>query len=277
MNLKNRILFNLTKKIILKNKNFKGIHNGESCYLFGNAKSLKYYDLSLFNDRVSIGCNSLFLHKDFGDMRMSYYYIGHSFFYYPYWRNIYTGKRERNIIGSLYAAKFRENSDVNIFINVSDYPSLRGENIFYFHNFDQHFTDYVDCSLDGVFSATQSALSGMLGVALFLGFKDVTLVGCDHLLRPKASEHFYEYGMLDEVNSSIMGQEILASAQKFVKLRVVSPSNIYRGDLIPHIQYDELTGQNPQFKENYEIISKDDLSVLINCNLPYSITEDEFK
>ena len=117
----------------------------------------------------------------------------------------------------------------------------------------------------------------MLGMAIYLGFKDVTLVGCDHLMRPKASEHFYEYGMLDEVNSGFIGQEILASAQKFMKLRVVSPSNIYRGDLIPHIQYDELTGQNPQFKENYEIISKDDLSVLINCNLPYSITEDEFK
>ena len=74
MNLKNKILYNLTEKIILKNKKFKGIHKGESCYLFGNAKSLKYYDLSLFNDRVSIGCNQLYLHKDFSEIKMNYYY-----------------------------------------------------------------------------------------------------------------------------------------------------------------------------------------------------------
>ena len=133
MNLKNRFLFNLTKKIILRNRKFKGLHSGESCYLFGNAKSLKYYDLSLFNDRVSIGCNFLFLHKDFGDIGMSYYYNADPFFFYPYWRNLYTGKIERHILGGLFEAKIRENSDVNFFINVFEWKNsssnykIRGE------------------------------------------------------------------------------------------------------------------------------------------------------
>ena len=204
MNLKNRILFNLTEKILLRNKKFKGIHNGESCYLFGNAKSLKYYDLSLFNDRVSIGCNLLFFHKDFSKIRMSYYYNGDPFNFYPFLRDPYTRKIVRHVLGNLYKKKISENSDVNYFINVSDYPIMRGKNIFYAHHFGQQFSDYSNCSLDGVFSANQTALSGMLGLAIYLGFKDVTLVGCDHLLRPKATEHFFEYGRIDQDHSEVL-------------------------------------------------------------------------
>ena len=278
MNLKNRILFQLTEKIILRNKKFKGIHNGESCYLFGNAKSLKYYDLSLFNDRVSIGCNSLFLHKDFSKIGIKYYYRGAPLDYYPFHRNPYTKKIVKHFNGhSLYKKNFHENSDVNFFIDITDYPSLRGENIFYLHNFGQQFSDYSNCNLDGVFSATQSALSGMIGLAIYLGFKDITLVGCDQLLTPKATEHFFEYGRIDQDHSpSVLSEKIVNSAQKFLNLRVVSPNSNYKGHIIEHIQYSDLTGQAEKFKENHEIISDDNLKILRSYNYNYSLTEGEF-
>ena len=277
MNIKNRILFNLTKKIILRNKKFKGIHNGESCYLFGCAKSLKYYDLSLFNDKVSIGCNGLCFHKDFSKIGINYYYNGDAFNFYPFFRDPYTNKIKRWILSDIYKKKFRENSDVNYFINASNYPTLRGKNIFYSHNFGQRFTDYNDCSFDGVFSANQSGLSGMIGMAIYLGFKDLTLVGCDHLMRPRSSGHFFEYGKMDTIfHPEVMGQEVLVSAQKFVDLRVVTPIDDRRGDIIPHIQYDELTGKTLDYKENHEIISDDDLKILSQCCYPYIMTKSDF-
>ena len=278
MNLKNSLIFFLAKNIILKNKKFKDLHMGESCYLFGNAKSLKYYDLSLFSDRVSIGCNSLFLHKDFGHIDCQYYYNGDPFYLYPYWRNQYTRKIEKNVLGALYKKKIREYSNINFFINISDYPAIRGENIHYVHNYGHHFTNYTDCSLDGIFSANQSGLSSMLGMAIYLGFKDITLVGFDSLLIPKASEHFYEYGELDlDHEATELHKEYVKNAQEFLELRVVSPNDSYKGHIIPHIQYDELTGEDLKFKENHEIISNDDLNVLRNCNYNFSITENLFK
>ena len=277
MNKKNSLMFFLAKNIILKNQKFKGLHNGESCYLFGNAKSLKYYDLSLFNDRVSIGCNLLFFHKEFGNIDCRYYYNGDPFFLYPYWRNYHSKKIEKHVLGALFKKKIREHSNVNFFINISDYPTTRGENINYVHNFGHHFTDYNDCSPDGILSANQSALSALLGIAIYLGFKDITLVGFDHLLTPKASEHFYEFGRLDQIHDSAELHKVyLKNAQEFVELRVVSPNDDYVGHIVPHIKYDELTGQKSRFKENQEIISNDDLLILQSCNYNFSITEDEF-
>ena len=278
MNLKNRILFKLTEKILLRNKRFKGIHEGESCYLFGNAKSLKYYDLSLFNDRVSIGCNGLFFHKDFSKIGLSYYFNGDPFYMYPYWRNIYTARIERHILGDLFKKKISENKSINYFLNISDSPISRGENIFYAHHFGQQFNGYKNCRLDGAFSANQNALSGMIGLAIYMGFKDITLVGCDHLMKPKTSEHFYEYGRLDQDHSpSIINEKVIKSAQTFLKIRVLIPNDLYKGHIIPHIQYEELTGKAPHFKENYEIISDADFKILRQNNCGYSITEKEFR
>jgi hypothetical protein len=267
MNLKNKLLYSATKKTLSVNKKLKGLHSGENCYLFGNARSLKYYDLSKFNDKVSIGCNFLFLHKDFEDIRVKYYFNGDPLFLYPYRRNIYTKKIEKNILGKIFAEKVKEYDDTNFFINISDYPNLRGDNIFYLHHFGEKFDDYCNCSLDGVFPASQSALSGMLGIAIYLGFTDVTLVGFDHLLAPKASQHFYEPGGLDQVTtSSVIGEEVLNSAQKFLKVRVVSPNDNYKGHIIPHILYEDLVGYKTKFRENNEIIRYKDLVRLKQSN-----------
>ena len=65
---------------------------------YQKGKSLKYYDLSLFNDRVSIGCNSLFFHKDFSKIGINYYYNGDAFNFYPFFRDPYTNKIKRLLI-----------------------------------------------------------------------------------------------------------------------------------------------------------------------------------
>ena len=277
MDFKNRALYSLSRRIIQRNHRFKNLHSGKSCYFFGNAKSLKYYDLNNFKDKISFGCNSLFLHKDFSNLGVSYYYNGDPLFFYPYWRNFYTLRIEKNLLGSLYAKKIKENNQINYFINVSDYPNIRGKNIFYVHHFGKNFTTYQDCSLDGVFNANQSALSAMLGMAIFLGFEDVTLVGFDHLLKPKASEHFYEYGKLDKVfETAVLHENFLKSAQEFLKLKVVSPNSDYIGHIIQSVSYEELTGSSPFFKENTEIIDNSDLKILEKCNYGYSITKKQF-
>ena len=64
MDIKNNVLFTLSKGILGKNKKFKNIHEGESCYIFGNGISLKDMDLKKFSDKTSIGCGYLFLHND---------------------------------------------------------------------------------------------------------------------------------------------------------------------------------------------------------------------
>ena len=51
--------WSLHRKYIKINLNLKDIHKGETCYIFGNGGSIKYYDLSLFNNHIGIGLNYL--------------------------------------------------------------------------------------------------------------------------------------------------------------------------------------------------------------------------
>ena len=87
MNSFNKLLLNFFSKTLKKNKKFKDLHKGESCYIFGNGSSLKHYDLKLFNDKASIGCGALFAHKDFRHLDLKYYYVAHPLFFYKFWKN----------------------------------------------------------------------------------------------------------------------------------------------------------------------------------------------
>jgi hypothetical protein len=110
MNFKNKALFSLSKKIIEKNLKFKDIHKGQSCYLFGNGSSLKYFDFKSFNDKDAIGCGALFLHKDFNLLNIKYYFEGHPFFYYPYWINPYSRKIQMNPMGKFFKKRQLNNN-----------------------------------------------------------------------------------------------------------------------------------------------------------------------
>ena len=43
---------------------FRDTHKGESCYVFGNGPSLKWFDLKKFSDKPSISSGQLHYHKE---------------------------------------------------------------------------------------------------------------------------------------------------------------------------------------------------------------------
>ena len=188
----NKILRLLSNKTLSKNKRFKNLHSGESCYIFGNGASLKYLDLRKFNDRISIGCNSLFFHSDIHELNLKYYYMGHPFLFYKYWKNHYKNKYQKNLIGSLYQKKIQFGSRIEYFVSLSNYFGIKGKNINYLHHFDHRFSDFESVDLSCSFSTMDGALDGMLGMAIYMGFKDIILVGCDYLNSPVKPGHFYE-------------------------------------------------------------------------------------
>jgi len=266
MNIKNKILFLLTKKVLERNKKFENLHKGESCYIFGNGGSLKYFDLKKFNDKISIGCGLLFLHKDFKKINVKYYYTGHPFFYYPYWTDPYSKKIVKNNLGALYKEKILEicqNYDTSFFMSLSNYFGIYGRDIYFVHHFDKLFDDFTNCKLDRNFTSMDAGLSGMLGLAICMGFKDITLVGCDYTFSQQPVGHFYDFGRPhDSSRESFLEpyiEKVILSAIEHVNIRTVTPSEHYRGDTVPHIRYKDLTGDKQEYKENHEIISKSDL------------------
>lgn len=272
MNLKNRTLFFLAERIIERNSKFKNIHEGESCYLFGNGASLKYFDLQNFSDKPAIACGAFFLHQDFRKINVKYYYEGEPFFYYPYWKNPYTRKFNRNFMGGFYKRKVLLNNDIPFFCSLSNYFGIRGEHIYYVHHFDTLFNGFSNCRLDGSFTSMASALSGMLSLAVYMGFKDVTLVGCDYTFFPRARRHFYEYGKpIDEFDSFVANESFLVDIQKHTSICTIIPDSNYKSNILPYVNYKEFTGSDPKYKENNEILSNSDLLELDRTGMQYEI------
>jgi hypothetical protein len=46
-------------------------------------RAWKQYD----DDRLSIGCGQLFVHRDIHKLELKYYYVGDTFVYYRYWKD----------------------------------------------------------------------------------------------------------------------------------------------------------------------------------------------
>lgn len=260
----------LTKKVLQRNKKFEGLHKGESCYIFGSGGSIKYFDLSKFNDKIAISCGLFYLHRDFDKVNIRYYFEGHPFIHYRYWVHPYSNKIKKSIIGILYREKMSRYQNVSNFVNLSDYLGIRGNNIYYLHHFAEPFKSYSDSQLCGKFPPMVSSLGGMLGLALFMGIKDITLVGCDYTLFPQRQGHFFEFGKFpDAFSEEPNNKEYLVDATRYANIRIVTPLESYRGHILPHISYKELTGADPVYKENYEIVLQADLLTLSCSGMAY--------
>ena len=273
--LTNDILYKISKNILSRNSKFENLHKGESCYIIGNGSSIKYYDLDQFSDRVSIGCNQLFLHRDYSKLDLRYYYTGHPFFYYPYWTNQYLKKFEKNKIGTICRENILENNQIEYFISLSNFFGLRGNNINYVHYFDKKF-DINNFKLNDKFTYMDGSLSAMLGIALYMGFKDIILVGCDYTWKPRHNGHFFEYGKRPEkLVTEIHSENSLLAANEYANLATITITNEYIGQVIPSLTYKDLTGDDLCYKENHEIISSSNLIKLNKTNMQYRIFDEE--
>jgi len=271
MNFFNKILLNLFSKTLKKNTKFKDVHKGKSCYIFGNGSSLKYYDLKLFNDKASIGCGVLFTHKDFKYLNLKYYYVAHPLFFYKFWKNPYSKRYEKNKVGDFYRRNMAFSPEMQYFTSLSNYFGIQGDNINYLYHFGRKDELSVNSQMDEVFSMMGGSLTGMIGVALYLGFTDITLVGCDYTFSPKMNGHFYERGP----EKSKEGSAFLATTLNLIKDKVtictITPNEEFGGDILPSITYKALVGDDPEYKDNNKILSEADLKELDSMGMDYTI------
>jgi hypothetical protein len=273
LNFINKMLLSMFSNALKKNEKFKNIHKGESCYIFGNGSSLKHYDLTQFNDRVSIGCGALFAHTDIKEINLKYYYVAHPLFFYNFWKNPYSGKYEKNKTGSFYRRKMKSHPNVQYFTSLSNYFGIQGENINYVYHFGRANSLSIGSQMDGVFTMMTGSLLGMIGMALYMGFKHITLVGCDYTSSPQKIGHFYESEEESDLESDdIFNEVILNSLSEFVDINSITIDYKYKGRVIPSVSYSDFTNSIPIYKENRELVSEEDFLELDSLNLNYKIS-----
>ena len=252
----NRLLFAFSKRLLEKNRKFKDLHLGETCYIFGNGESIKSMDLEIFNDKVSIGCNSLFLHKDFKKLDCRYYQIVPPFFFLPYFK--YYGKLQRNDISALYRKKIRDFKNVKFFTSVFNKLIIFAPNIYYEHHFGVNSSDIKNCELDGTFSFMSGATHAMIGLAIYMGFKKAVLVGVDYTFSDRFSYHFYEKGRGIGKNEKLFDKVFFDHVKDKIDLLTVSLAN-NKSKTLKYISYTDYTNKPERYQENIDCVDKEDL------------------
>lgn len=261
MDFKNKLLFQVFKGILGKNRQFKHIHKGESCYIFGNGISLKEMDLHKFNDKISIGCNFFWLHNEFNALNVKYYCEVEPFGYYPFYRNRWSGRIEWQSLSIFQKTMQEKYPHINFFTSISNMFAIRGPNVYYLHHFDSNYNTDIDIFRMDKTLFFVGSLHVMIGMAIYMGFESAYLVGCDYTHSPQRIHHFYEKGKGISEFDDNFNAGFFKVAKEYIDLTTITSVGS-SSKTLKYVDYRDYTGAEPAFRENTELVRKEYLDAL---------------
>ena len=245
-------------------KKFSNIHRGESCYIFGDGPSIKWFDLNCFTDLPGICCGLIPFHNDFNKLNVKYITSIAPWIFVN--KNFQPKREYLNQIPFIieeYRNFIINTPNKEFFISLSNFPFMRGSNINYVFRGLPEIRNETDRLLwqfnlfDGSFNAT-------LALAYYFGFSKIYLVGFDAwTVQPSRTKRWYELGAGEIYESTNFAIEFLSVLSRSIE--IFSISNIGTSKNVTLIDYFEYTGQQPVYKENYNLMSKERLDILATC------------
>ena len=271
----NSLIKKLSRGILENNKKFRNIYEGEECYIYGNGVSLKWYDLKNFSDKRSIICGFTYLHKNSRDLNIVADIELHPFFFYPFWWNIYTKRYELNKINKFMKKSGRFSVDYPVFLSLSNYPAMcLKSNVYYIHNFGKKNPDVRYYDVAGTFSYMRGSLYGTIGLAMYMGFSKVYLVGMDYLHDEPRTGHFYEYGRgthhTADIEKRRTEEDLFNEFKSKLEIDIILPHRT-SCKFIKSIYYTDHCRKNELYRENNELFEAEDLQALSSLNMMYNI------
>ena len=243
------------------NVKFKDIHKGETCLIFGNGASLKYYNFDALPNHVAIGCTFSLVDKRVKKLNIKYNFCSEPYIFYPYVYNDYTDKVQKNPMRKIFRKMFAENKGVIFFASITNSLSffLKPRNVSYWHHFG--LKNFSSFDLAGKFSTSSTTLDAMIGMARYMGFSKAIILGCDYLCSPKMEGHFYAKSV------PVFGKDNMEYAQRIQKsvgeldVLVICPKGS-SALLLPSATFEEYFSVPELYQANTEIIEKDDMELI---------------
>ena len=264
----------IIKKILKKNISLKDTYKDKDCYIFGNGSSIKKYDLSKFSNKIIFSCGWLFLHKDYKCLNILADFEMHPGIFFPIWKNEYNKRFEFNRINYIFKKRERILKTKYFFTSLVNLPGLiRYKNVYYLYHFGKKKFDHNYISPLSEFSLMENSLFAMIGIASYMGFKNINLVGMDYLLNTPVSGHFYEKNEIITTNSENVkkrNEYFFNFYSKVANFKLVVSSKD-ETSFLDTTEYKTLIGENNKNYTNKDIIDKSDLELLDKTNVKYNI------
>ena len=269
----NRVIKNfLINKYLKKNKIFKNMYLGQTCYVFGNGVSLKKYDLKNFTNYKSIICGWLYLHNQISKLDVAAEVYIHPYIFYTFWKNNYLKKYQLNKLLRFMKYSKRMHLYHPFFTSLANMPPLIfNKKVYYLHHFGLRKPNINFLDISNSFSFMQDSVMSSLGIAHYMGFKKIYLVGMDYF--SNVGGHFYEYGRgwhwLPEMHDAKI--DALKQLKNKIEILLITPNDYSNNNIFKNINYQKLTDDKEIYKENNEIIKPQYLDYLNNLDMQYKI------
>lgn len=260
----------LIKKIIYKyfssdlNKisTFKKKHAGESCYIFGDGVSIKWFDLNVFPKKITFSLNKFLMHNDASNLNIKYHLELEPYYFYPYYKSPpnFKNKWIKNRVKDEILHYTRKHN-ISLFTSLTNYPILRDNNFYFLFNnlSDDKFNFLKECKKEKI-NIFSGVLRAAVFLAIYMGFNEIILVGCDYTHKHSKSRHWYDKGKGINTSHTNYQKKFFEIALKYSK--IITITTYGGGNILKGVPYSKYTGHNLNFKENYELLDKNSLDIL---------------
>lgn len=238
---------------------FHNIHKGETCYIFGDGPSIKYFDLSIFDNHIGISCGNQIFHKDFNKLNVKYYTVPEPWLFCNKIFQRHKFLQDFKPLTNHLKSKIKKNKQVDFFINLSNFGSCHGTNIYFIHRYLTKFS-FAFSKFKNI-DPFQGSFYSALSLAYLMGFSKIYVIGHDAwTIRKISSQRWYEYGKgISSVLQNHKKDRYVEQLEKEIEINsIIMDDNSIN---LKSCTYEEFTGTKPKYQENNELTSMDNLKV----------------
>ena len=172
-----------------RNLRFSNLHQGQRCFVIATGSSLKRQNLKLLAGEICIGVSNLFVHPCYKIFKPQYHCV-------PPWHPPIT---EAAMI-TWFTEMASATGDASLFVSLSDKARVAkatgsaNDNIYYLYHNDVAYNRSPGIDLTAPIPSPRSVTISALYLAVYLGCRDIYLLGFDHdwLAHVGESLHCYE-------------------------------------------------------------------------------------
>jgi hypothetical protein len=247
------------KKILSENRKLKNKYQGKRCFLIGNGPSLNQMDLIKLRNEYTFVFNFFYLHKDFNKIKPKFYCLMEPL------KNLTKYNVNINKFFPEINKAFK-NIDVKMFFRVDIKRYIESNKLFLNKNIHYLLADrgilktlIINDDISKYYSFADASINNAICIAVYLGFSEIYLVGCDYdIILCKDIKHFYENELsggrspLKNANNLILAKDLVEYLEAMEKIKNhfkkynVKIFNAGIGgltDTFPRVDYDSLFRQ----------------------------------
>jgi hypothetical protein len=226
----------------------------EDCYILGDGPSIKWFDLKKLHGKPCISIGYLSFHIEAKHLNIILQTHLRRTWFIPFKKlDVGNNQKWKNSVRKLVKKEMQKNKKREYlvhflsklfllqYMNVGSYVKL--------NHLDPEFRRRIVSELGGF---PRGSIYHAIGIAIKLGFKKITLVGCDYINQEGMSGHWYENGQgIEKVRRNDANWDFYSIALEFIHIDSISLQEC-KG-MINQVSFEEKFSTKLKYRENTEI------------------------